>query len=253
MEVDFSDRHEYIGASEAATVLGLNPYVTPYDLWLRKTTGGDIESNLPMRFGSFAEAFVLSEYELATGSTVVDRQLEFTSIGRYVRAHIDGRVEGMDKLVEAKTVGEWPYRSWSDSIPTWYRVQVEVQAYLAGAEEVDVAILVGGHSFKIETVKTDADIGKDIVTKCQDWYCEHVLTNEAPAPSTDELIKASVAVGDTDIVASRDVYSDVIEMQRVASEKKRLAEAEAEVKKRIQFYMAEHSTLRDITTLSNGI
>ena len=119
-----------------------------------------------MRLGNFLEPFCIDEYELETGTRVVDRQREYATSTRRVRAHIDGKVEGIAKLVEVKTVGEWAYQAWNDAIPDVYRVQAEVQAYLAKAKKVDFAILVGNKEFKIIEFEPDVKVGEDIVNRC---------------------------------------------------------------------------------------
>ena len=53
------------GLPDIGAILGFSKYRTALDVWLEKT--GRITNavnNLPIRFGSFAESFVASEYVL---------------------------------------------------------------------------------------------------------------------------------------------------------------------------------------------
>lgn len=58
------NRKSGIGSSEIATIVGLNPYETPYQLWLRKT--GQVppkEENFFMKAGHYLEDAVARFYE----------------------------------------------------------------------------------------------------------------------------------------------------------------------------------------------
>ena len=212
--IDFSDRHEYVGASECSVILGLNPYKSPYDLWLEKWSQEIDPPNLAMRMGSFLEPFVLDEYEKMTATKVVDRQREYVTPTGRVRAHIDGRVQGKQKLVEAKTVGEWAKKSWSEAIPDIYRVQIEVQAYLAQVKDVDLVYLVGNTLFEIVEFRADWKVGEDIVNQCSEWFTVHVKGDEAPEVTPAEgrrIWKAS----DTSIEATKEIEQLVYDLQNL--------------------------------------
>ena len=70
---DFSvDRSKYIGGSDIGAILGLSRFRSPLEVWMEKT-GKEVKKldSLPLRFGSFAEAFVASEYSRATGFDLI--------------------------------------------------------------------------------------------------------------------------------------------------------------------------------------
>ena len=240
--VDFSDRHEYVGASECSVILGLNPYTSAHELWRRKVDRRAIEPNRAMRLGNFLEPFCIDEYELETGTRVVDRQREYATSSRCVRAHIDGKVEGIAKLVEVKTVGEWAYQAWNDAIPDVYRVQAEVQAYLAKAKKVDFAILVGNKEFKIIEFEPDVKVGEDIVNRCAEWFTVHVRGNAEPAVTPEEARESWQPV-ESQIVASREVEESVYDLQVAKSNAKMMAEEVATLRTKIQDYMTTHTKL----------
>lgn len=65
-------RSHGIGSSEIGTILGLNRYETPYQLWLRKT--GQIppqEENEAMLMGHILEDAVAQRWAVATGNTII--------------------------------------------------------------------------------------------------------------------------------------------------------------------------------------
>jgi putative phage-type endonuclease len=68
------DRKKGIGGSEISTVMGINSYETPYQLWMKKT--GRVEpqeETAAMRFGSMAEKLVVDYWQQETGvSTILE-------------------------------------------------------------------------------------------------------------------------------------------------------------------------------------
>ena len=242
MPVDFSDRHEYVGASEASVILGLNPYQTAYELWRRKIDRVQLDPNRSMRIGNFLEPFVITEYELETGSTVIDNQREYADPSRRVRAHIDGRIEGEGKLLECKTVGEWAFQAWKNAIPDQYRIQIEVQSYLAGVDNVDMAILVGNRDFKIVEFQADRAVGEDIVARCSDWYTRHVIQNEPPPVTSDESRQIWQAV-DESIMATPAIENDVYALHGFNADIRHTQNEVTGIKTRIQEYMKSANKL----------
>ncbi len=56
-------RAKSLGGSDVAAILGLSPYRTAVDVWMEKTGKESTRiDSLPLRFGSFVEEFVASEY-----------------------------------------------------------------------------------------------------------------------------------------------------------------------------------------------
>ena len=60
-------RRQAIGGSDAATILGLNPYASPYTLWADKTSRLPVQpDNEAMRQGRDLEPYVVRRFEEAT-------------------------------------------------------------------------------------------------------------------------------------------------------------------------------------------
>ena len=61
-----------IGSSEVGTILGVNPFETPYQLWLRKKgMTPPVEENEAMRAGHILEGAVARYFEEETGRQVI--------------------------------------------------------------------------------------------------------------------------------------------------------------------------------------
>jgi predicted phage-related endonuclease len=85
------DRSQYLGGSDIGAILGLSKYRTPLQVWMEKT-GKENEKvdSLPLRFGTFAEEFIASEYARSTGYDLLhDESLHVHSAHPFMGAHID--------------------------------------------------------------------------------------------------------------------------------------------------------------------
>src|SRR5271169_2524222 len=80
-------RKQYRNASESPIVLGLSPWMTPYQLWELKTGRTQpVEANVAMKHGTEMEPIARAAYEAKTG--LVMQPLVMTS-GDY-SASLDG-------------------------------------------------------------------------------------------------------------------------------------------------------------------
>jgi len=112
---DFAQfRAKSLGGSDIAAILGLSPYRTAVDVWLEKTgkTVNQADS-LPLRFGTFAEDFVASEYELQTQSVLLNYPNAITHPEYdYLGGHIDRYV------VQASHDGDAPSNASNEVLPS---------------------------------------------------------------------------------------------------------------------------------------
>ena len=68
-----SDRDKYIGGSDAGTILGLNPWKSPYTLWCEKTgllTPEDISDKEAVWWGNYDEEGVARRFTEKTNLEV---------------------------------------------------------------------------------------------------------------------------------------------------------------------------------------
>lgn len=139
-------RKKGVGGSDMSTILGLNSFKTPYELWLEKTgrvepedisdkwavvKGNALENELRKRFRAQHPEM------LVTDGT--DKQ--FIMCGKpYLRASLDGilqREDGSFGILEIKTAGNRRAGDWHDEdgnlrIPPYYLAQVEFYALVTG-------------------------------------------------------------------------------------------------------------------------
>ncbi len=206
---DFTrDRTQYLGGSDIGAILGFSKYRTALDIWLEKT-GRVVNTvdNLPVRFGSFAESFVASEYASQTGYVlvhseqgVVHPQYPFMvgHIDRFVFEsdedvngepfHADGSCAATH-LLECKTASPFNQSDWgelgTDEVPMSYLVQCLWYLAITNLDRCDVAVLFGNHDFRIYEVYRDKELEDLIIAKAVAFWDEYVQ-KDTPPPAQSE-------------------------------------------------------------------
>jgi putative phage-type endonuclease len=147
-----------ITASEIPSVMGLDPYTSPFSLWWQKKQGWRTEDNNDMMIGRVLEAGVLSLWERAHPDFITapvgllahpQRRWQMATpdmLARYVdRDHNGAGVScGQVVTVQAKTAArvsdEWG-PTGTDEVPVNYRAQVLWEIDVQGATHGYLAVL----------------------------------------------------------------------------------------------------------------
>jgi len=140
------DRSSYLGATDVAALAGVDPYRTPFDVYLEKIGELDPEERQSQgdrdrrERGHRLEDVCLDWYAENEGVKLerVRRDVQHPALP-FVVVHPDARVRpwrSTRRLVEAKTAA----RRW-DELPRRVEAQVTVQMAAAGAESATVAVL----------------------------------------------------------------------------------------------------------------
>jgi putative phage-type endonuclease len=138
------DRRHTLGSSDAAAVVGRDPWRTPADVWLEKT-GRLADEGMPspaMEAGTFLEAGILDWAAGALGVPITRRQVRLVHpVYPELAATLDG-VADDGTIIEAKTAGlvgtgtgleEWG-DAHTDAVPTHVLLQAHHQFFVAGAQ-----------------------------------------------------------------------------------------------------------------------
>ena len=199
---DFTaNRSKYLGGSDIGAILGFSKYRTALDVWLEKTGRAVNEvNNLPVRFGSFAESFVASEYATRTGFTLVHHEAGVTHPQYpFMVGHIDRFVFEIPEedalfnsdgsctathLLECKTANPFNQSDWgelgTDEVPMSYLVQCLWYLAITNLERCDVAVLFGNSDFRIYEVYRDKELEDLIITKATAFWSDYVLADTPP-------------------------------------------------------------------------
>lgn len=198
-EWQIRDRINYIGGSDAATVCGLNPYMTPYELWevkTRRKIAEDISEKPSVKAGNMLEPAVRQWLAQETGlkielsdDTYVHPDYDFMA------ANIDGYTLDLtgevDSIVEIKTTSS--DKDWGETgtqqIPDAYRLQVAHYMSVLGAPVAYVGVLIRGVDFRHYRFDRDLNLEGILIAKeLEFWRC--VKTDTAPPfESRDDFMK----------------------------------------------------------------
>jgi putative phage-type endonuclease len=195
---DFSvDRTKYIGGSDIGAILGLSKFRTPLEVWMEKA-GKETKQfdSLPLRFGSFAEEFVASEYARSTGVELLhDESIYIHPTHSFMSAHIDRFVLGDSasrqptKILECKTANPFARSEWgepgTDQVPMSYLCQCIWYMAITGIEQCDLAVLFGNSDFRVYEIERDLELEDLVIDKARHFWNEYVLKDIAPPAQTE--------------------------------------------------------------------
>jgi putative phage-type endonuclease len=176
-----------IGGSDAAVVLGLSKYKTPFELWLEKTGQVTLESSTSEAayFGALLEDLVAKEFEKRSGKKVRKRNAMFQHPKHdFILANIDRFVVGEKAILECKTASAFLSKEWEgDEIPEAYIVQMQHYLGVLGPKYKKgyFAVLIGGQKFIWKEIERDDELIEMIFEAEIDFWNNYVLTEKPPA------------------------------------------------------------------------
>ena len=194
---DFSlDRSKYLGGSDIGAILGLSRFRSPLEVWMEKT-GKEVKKldSLPLRFGSFAEEFVASEYSRSTGFDLIhDESIYVHPEYSFMSAHIDRFVleNGSpcpSRILECKTANPFSLGDWgevgTDQVPLTYLCQCLWYMAITDIKHCDLAVLFGNANFRIYEISRDLELESTILQKANFFWNTYVL-HDVPPPTQSE-------------------------------------------------------------------
>lgn len=195
-ELQRNELNSGIGASECAAILGIDPYCTPYELWMIKMGNmekQDISQKPHIIMGHLLEPIVAKRYSQLTGNSVARvnkayRHKDFP----HMLCHLDRKIVGQRKAVEIKTANPFS-TNWGDAgtdeIPQNYIAQVQYQLACTGWDENDLIVFRGTTDLRIYPFKRDESIINIITDKVNYFWNHHILKNIPPEPTTRSDLK----------------------------------------------------------------
>ena len=199
-------RSQYIGGSDAAAVMGLNPFSSPYALWAEKT--GQIPcfaGNLATEVGTFLEEFVAQKFAAETGKKVRKCNQSFlNSDYPFAIANIDREIVGEDAGLEIKTTSELNMKKFKGGeYPANYYCQCVHYIAMTGKQRWYLAVLIGNRDFQWFTIERDeAEIAALMGAEADFW---ELVKNRTPpvadgSRATTAAIKTIFAESSEDTV-----------------------------------------------------
>ena len=178
------DRRNWIGGSDAAAAINMNPYRSPYDLWQEKLgLVPPFEGNEATLWGKLHEPVIRQQYAERTGNVVrlPEGVIKHPTIP-FAAVHPDGIVPESKRLYEGKTArysDGWG-QDGTDEVPQHYLIQCQHGMGCLGYDVTDLAVLIGGSELRIYTIEADKELQALIFAQeAKFWDC--VRHNIPPA------------------------------------------------------------------------
>lgn len=180
------ERRSGIGASDAAAVLGIDSWRTPYQVWADKRgllEPDDVDSE-PMYWGRKLQQSILDAYSERTGREVapwLDTEIVRHHVNRWLLCTPDGlqTVEGIDGLVQVKTAAGWKAAEWRDEPPLAYQVQVQHEMMVTGYPHATLVVLLGGQRMVWFDCQRNVEFQAALLERLAEFW-RRVETGEPP-------------------------------------------------------------------------
>ena len=247
---DLNERKKGIGGSDAGTAVGVNPYKSPYQLYLEKIGDlipEDISNKPAVKRGVRLEPEIMKWVKEDLNITLrKDNTTHISEEYPHLFCHNDGTVVGSHRIAEIKAPSDHMRNKWgepgTDAVPPYYlaqgvhalAIQPEMDGvdYFAYFDDPSIGIL----HFKLERKKSLIDAYLAKVNR----FWGHVVDRIPPPPQDEnDLIHKYFKKNGKYKSATPDIEKRIANLIRIKAEKKALDLEEKEEKFQIKDYI-EH-------------
>lgn len=235
-------RRTGLGGSDAATIMGVNPWKSRYALWAEKLgLVPDDEESEAAEWGKRLEGVIAAKYAEVTGRKVMLHGSAVPTILRhatrpYMLGSLDGDIECPKHegpgILEIKTTGAHRGDEWEEAAPLAYQVQVQHYMAVTGRRWGSFAALIGGQKFRWYDVERNDAFIATLEAKCEEFW-RLIETRTPPDVDASESTTAALkALYPIDTGEAIDLGPDAIEwLDQLDAVKTELAAAEAKKRK----------------------
>ena len=217
-------RKTKLGASDAGTILGINKYSTPRQLWLQKLgLAKEQETTQAMERGKRLETEALFKYVVEKGCLFSPMVIESNQYP-FMMASLDGITIAMDKACEIKCLNMQDHVGVYDGkkISPSHYAQIQHQMIVGCLDEIDY---VGYHPdsnvkpLYIITIKRDEEFIKMYLEKAKEFWDYVTTFTEPPKTERDYLDYTN----NLDFRAAEAAYVDIDDkIEKLEEQKKAL-------------------------------
>lgn len=180
-------RHKNINSTEISSLFGCNPYISEYQLYIKKRNEADdiLEENERMKWGNRLQDVIANGF-------AADNCVEIRPMNEYlydedlrIGSSFDYQILGEEPaILEIKNVDSLVYsNSWTeDEAPPHIELQVQFQLLISGLKKAYICALVGGNKLQILEREYMPDVGNAILNKVKKFWAR----TEAPAPDFEK-------------------------------------------------------------------
>ena len=150
------DRRAFIGGSDARVIMG-NDEAALLRLWKEKrgeVEPEDLSGDLLVQLGSVTEQLNRRWYEKSAGHAVTDVQRQvFHNVHRWMAATLDGRVEAIGAVFEAKFMLPWNFSE--EAAAEKHMAQLQHNMWVTASRTAALSIITGGGKWVEMTIPAD--------------------------------------------------------------------------------------------------
>ena len=190
-------RRNRVSASDAAAIVGVNPYRTAHDVWLAKVTEERSEENERMTLGHAVEPVILRLLAQRRNLALTSCTTIVHPTHTWLCATPDAMVtehDTFDAVAEAKLVGSRLAHHWGedgDAIPDYVRVQVQVQMTCTITKRAFVGALLGTE-LRDFVVEHDPDLEAAVLEECEKFHRFYLAPRLPPPPDASEASRRAI-------------------------------------------------------------
>lgn len=238
-------RKSGIGSSEVATIVGLNPWETPYQLWRRKR-GLDAPKpeNFAMKAGHYLEDAVSRFWADETGRQVIKRSAGDWIIRDNDRPYLqvspdrtywlgESRANADKGILECKTT---QMSIDADDLPKHWFCQVQYQLGVAGYTQGSLAWLCSGRQFGYADIALVPDFYEWLIDSVGRFWVDNIQGGKEPdaVDVKDVLLKYNRHTNGKSIEVSDEIFSAYTQLKDVRTELAALEERKEALESQIK-------------------
>lgn len=242
-------RNKGIGGSDAAVIVGKNPWKSPYTLWAEKTGKielEDLSNNEFVEAGNRLEQTVAEWFCDKTGKkvrrcgTLADEEVP------YLMANVDRLIIGENAGLECKTANAFKGKDWEgDEVPAAYILQCQWYMMITGAEKWYIACLIGGNHFVWKEVPRNDDDIKALREAAIAFWVNNVEANMPPdtdgTESTSDTLSKQYGQGIYDAMALPSSAADwIARLDNLNRMEKMIAEQKTEATNALKAMLGDY-------------
>lgn len=163
-------RQNHVGASDASTIMGINPWRTKKQLWEEKVLGWSQEINANMKRGQLMEKDALYVYQALTKYSMAPLVVE-DLLFPFLSASFDGISECLNRVVEIKCGKNSHKLAHLGKIPDYYYAQMQHQMFIANVDEMDYFSFDGQQGILMPVERNNIFIYEMLEKEIEFWHC----------------------------------------------------------------------------------
>ena len=244
-EVWLEERRKAIGGSDASSIIGLNPWSSPYTVWADKL--GKLppkEDNEAMRLGRDLEDYVAQRFCEKTGKKVRrERAILYNRDYPFAHANVDRLIVGEDAGLECKTTSVLNLKKFKNgAFPDNYYVQCVHYLMVTGCKKWYLAVLVLGEGFYVFEIERDEE-EIAALAKSEEAFWEYVQSKTPPmtdgSESTTKTISLLYPESNEEVVDLTAYKKELGEYLTISAQIVALEGRKNEVANRLKVFMQE--------------